>query len=259
MSVATEYLAVGRLDGNELVRQHSPMVHRIAHQLRGKMSPNVELADIIQAGMVGLLEAARNYRASAGASFETWATIRIRGAMVDELRRHDWTPRSISKKVRELVTETRKVEIENGGVANDAEVMRRLGMDADQYHGLIRDALGVRVIHFSTADTEEESKGVLSVPDDEGVDPLTAAERHNLIKVLVDTLPSLPEREQLVLSFYYEHELNLKEIGAILQVTESRVSQLHGQALVRIRARMMDLPEPSSRRGDKGVGKRMAR
>ena len=237
MSVASEYLQLQRESTDELVRRHAPLVRRIAYHLMGRLPPSVDVDDLVQAGMIGLLEAARHYATDRSASFETYAGIRIRGAMLDELRRTDWTPRSVHRKAREVAEVVRQIEHETGADAEDAEVIRRLGINAMEYHQILADAASARLLSLAAPD-DAEGGASLDVLDPDGLEPYERAEQEGMRSALVEAIGGLPEREQLVMSLYYEQELNLKEIGAVLGVTESRVCQIHGQALIRLRARL---------------------
>jgi RNA polymerase sigma factor for flagellar operon FliA len=220
---------VGDPDG--LVARHADLVKRIAYHLAGRLPPSVEVDDLIQAGMIGLLEAAANFTADRGASFETYAGIRIRGAMIDALRQLDWTPRSVHRRAREVAAAIRDIENEHGREARDVEIATRLGIDLDEYHRVVQDASTCNLTSLEDAP---------SVPDvaDRGVDPLRETQDGKFREALAEAISGLPERERLIMSLYYDEELNLKEIGAVLSVTESRVCQLHGQALSRLRARL---------------------
>lgn len=235
MNASAEYLQVQRIPDEELVRAHTPLVRRIAYHLMARLPPSVDVHDLIQSGMIGLLEAARNYTPARAASFETFAGIRIRGAMLDELRRSDWTPRSVHRKVRELAETMRQVENETGGDADSAEVMRRLGLDSNGYNQILADAASSRILSLSSPDAGDEA---LDVADTASPGPAQDLEENGLREALAGAIAELPEREQLVMSLYYDEELNLKEIGEVLGVSESRVCQIHGQAVVRLRARM---------------------
>jgi RNA polymerase sigma factor for flagellar operon FliA len=239
MSVASEYLQHSRASADDLVRRHAPLVRRIAYHLMGRLPSSVDVSDLIQSGMIGLLEAAKNFATDRGASFETYAGIRIRGAMLDELRRTDWTPRSVHRKAREVAEVIRQIETETGAEASDAEVIRRLGISADEYHQVLADAACVRLLSLTAADDGEESS-VMDVADEATLEPSQGIERDGMREALSEAIGKLPEREQLVMSLYYEQELNLKEIGAVLGVSESRVCQIHGQAVLRLRARLKD-------------------
>ena len=220
-----------------LVTRHAELVKRIAYHLAGRLPPSVDVADLIQAGMLGLLEAASNYAANRGASFETYAGIRIRGAMLDELRRTDWAPRSVHRKTREVAEVIRQIEVETGAEADEKEVMRRLGISAEEYHQVLADAACVRLLSLTGSDDGDEG-GVMDVADEGSLGPSENIEREGMREDLAEAISGLPEREQLVMSLYYEQELNLKEIGAVLGVSESRVCQIHGQAVLRLRARL---------------------
>jgi len=198
---------------------------------------SVDVGDLIQSGMIGLLEASRNFAQNRGASFETYAGIRIRGAMLDELRRTDWAPRSVHRKTREVAEVIRQIEVETGAEADEKEVMRRLGISAEEYHQVLADAACVRLLSLTGSDDGDEG-GVMDVADEGSLGPSENIEREGMREALAEAIGTLPEREQLVMSLYYEQELNLKEIGAVLGVSESRVCQIHGQAVLRLRARL---------------------
>ncbi|MBN8735182.1 MAG: RNA polymerase sigma factor FliA [Xanthomonadales bacterium] len=236
MNASAEYLQVQRLSDEELVRVHTPLVHRIAYHLMARLPPSVDVHDLIQSGMIGLLEAAKNFTPGRAASFETFAGIRIRGAMLDELRKSDWTPRSVHRKVRELTEATRQVEYESGGDADTSEVMRRMGIDSNEYNQILADAATSRVLSLSGS--ENEDGAAMDVADTASLGPAEGLEDGGMREALAEAIEQLPEREKLVMSLYYDEELNLKEIGAVLGVSESRVCQIHGQAVVRLRARM---------------------
>ena len=218
----------------ELVQRHGDLVRRIGHHLAARLPASVDVTDLIQAGLIGLLEAARNYSGSHGASFETYASIRIRGAMLDELRRGDWAPRSVHRRLREIGEAMRRIEQEMGRDARDTEVAERLGVDLEEYYRCMLDATQCQMLSMSAHDSDE---GDMEYPG-EGAGPQEELERAEFQGELTEAIRSLPEREKLVLSLYYDDELNLREIGEVLEVSESRVCQIHGQALVRLRTRL---------------------
>jgi RNA polymerase sigma factor for flagellar operon FliA len=224
---------------DELVIRHADLVKRIAFHLVSRMPPSVEVEDLIQAGMIGLLDAARQYTASKGASFETYASIRIRGAMLDDVRRADWTPRSVHRSVREMADVVRRIENETGTEARPADIAAALGVSLDDYHRLAQDAVSCRLFSFEQMNTGGEDNPA-DYAADEAPGPAELTEQEGFRVALERVISGLPERERLVLSLYYDEELNLREIGEVLSVTESRVCQIHGQALVRIRARMQE-------------------
>jgi RNA polymerase sigma factor for flagellar operon FliA len=230
-----------RSEADVLVARHAELVKRIAYHLAGRLPPQVEVEDLVQAGMLGLLEAAAHYTADRGASFETYAGIRIRGAMLDALRKLDWAPRSVHRKARAAAQALREVENELGGEADAATVADRLGVSVDEYLRIVSDAASCRLLSYEEMTTGEGA--VVEVAADEKADPLADVTDEAMRDALIAAIDELPERERLVMSLYYERELNLKEIGVVLKVTESRVCQLHGQALSRLRGRLRDWRE----------------
>ncbi len=227
-----------RGEQTEFVTRHAQLVKRIAFHLRSRLPPSVQTDDLIQAGMIGLLEASRNYDARQGASFETYAGIRIRGAMLDEIRRSDWAPRSLHRKVRQVSEAIRAIEVVVGRDARDDEIAQHLGIPLDAYHQLLQDAAGQKVFSFEelTGGDEAAADGLCGHTGG----PADDLAMEEFREALAGVISTLPEREQLVMSLYYDEELNLREIGTVLSVSESRVCQIHGQALLRLKARMRD-------------------
>ncbi|KGY12929.1 RNA polymerase sigma 70 [Vibrio tubiashii] len=218
------------------LEKYSVLVKRIAHHLLGRLPPSVQVEDLIQAGMIGLLEAQKNYDGSKGASFETYAGIRIRGAMLDDIRRGDWVPRSVHKNNREVSQAISALE----GVLNrdptDAEVAQHMGISLDQYHTILTDINCSRLVGIEDLGVSEDA---ISPEDaDENNAPFQGVADEFFRKALVDSIKSLPEREALVLSLYYDEELNLKEIGEVIGVSESRVSQILSQSMQRLRTKL---------------------
>lgn len=220
----------------QLVERHAPLVKRIAYHLMARLPASVLVDDLIQSGMIGLIEAAKNFDGSKGASFETFAGIRIRGSMLDEMRRGDWTPRSVHRNARLIADTIAELEAEFGRDIKDIEVAEKLDISLDEYHHMLTDVSSGRIIGIEDLGVSED---VLVTSEDRDGDLLYEQQANEAFnKALVTTISSLPEREALVLSLYYNEELNLKEIGAVLDVSESRISQIHSQALVRLKARM---------------------
>jgi RNA polymerase sigma factor for flagellar operon FliA len=218
-------------DNDVLVTRHAELVKRIAYHLAGRLPASVDVADLIQAGMLGLLEAAANYAADRGASFETYAGIRIRGAMIDALRKLDWAPRSVHRKARAVAGAVREIERETGRDARDSEIAVRLGVTLEEYHAIVQDAASCRL-----ASLDDDTAANAAEPF---ADPFREVADEGFRASLAEAIGTLPEREKLVMSLYYSDGLNLKEIGSVLKVTESRVCQLHGQALTRLKARLV--------------------
>ena len=223
---------------NERVVEHEQLVKRIAFHLMSRLPASVQADDLIQAGMIGLIEASRKFDPEQGASFETYAGIRIRGAMLDEIRRTDWTPRSVHRKARDVAEAVRKIENEKGRDARDVEVAEAMGLQLDEYHKILQDATGCRIFSFEDPGTIGEDG--CSSSTEQPNQPLENLQHSDFKQGLATAIKGLPERERLVMALYYDEELNLREIGEILGVSESRVCQIHGQALIRLRARMED-------------------
>ncbi|MGL4207008.1 MAG: RNA polymerase sigma factor FliA [Aeromonadaceae bacterium] len=226
-------------DANALVERHALLVKRIGQHLMARLPSSVQLDDLVQAGMIGLLEAARNYDGSKGASFETFAGIRIRGAMIDEIRRGDWVPRSVHRNSRRISEAIDDVEQKLGRDARDQEVAEHLAVSLDEYHSMLNEAACGRIIGIEDLGVTEDVLGA-PVDDQESNHTFSGIANERFQDALANGISSLPEREALVLSLYYDEELNLKEIGQVLNVSESRVSQIHSQAMHRLRARMKD-------------------
>ncbi|PJG60623.1 RNA polymerase sigma factor FliA [Aeromonas cavernicola] len=235
MNKAQAYLR--HQDSYVLVERHAPLVKRIAQHLLARLPSSVLLDDLIQAGMIGLLEASRNFDGSKGASFETYAGIRIRGSMLDEIRRGDWVPRSVHRNSRTIAEAIENIEQTHGRDARDTEVAAHMGIPLHEYHAMLQDVSCGKIIGIEDLGVSED---VISAPDHvngSGFDDLAAARFQS---DLAEHIKRLPEREALVLSLYYDEELNLREIGEVLSVSESRVSQIHSQAMHRLRARLRD-------------------
>lgn len=236
MSAHNEYLKIEQTDQAELVKRHAPLVKRIAYHLIGRLPSSVDVDDLIQAGTIGLLLAGRNYSADKGANFETYAGIRIRGAMIDELRKSDWTPRSVHRKIREVTEAISEIENRTGARARDTDVAEALGISTEEYHQILRDATASKL--FSLDQPADDSGDPLQVEGESGMEPSEMLQEESRRARLIELIGELPDRERLIMSLYYDEELNLREIGEVLGISESRVCQIHGQALVRLRARI---------------------
>ena len=220
-----------------LVQQHASLVKRIALHLMARLPANILLDDLYQAGMIGLLEASTKFDQSKGASFETYAGIRIRGSILDEVRRGDWSPRSVHRKGREITKAISIIENRNGKDAKDEEIAREMGVDLADYHHMVSDVSNVKLMGIDDAGLDEENSGIV---DKKRNDPLNEVAQNHFKTSLAEEIDKLPEREKLTMALYYDEEMNLKEIGEILGVSESRVCQIHGQAMSRLRARLKD-------------------
>jgi RNA polymerase sigma factor for flagellar operon FliA len=220
----------------KLVTEHAELVRRIAYHLLARMPSHIDVDDMIQAGMIGLLSAAENFSAAKGANFATYAGIRIRGAMLDEARKMSHTPRSTFRNARQISVAIQDIERETGRDARDTEIAAKLNVDMDELHRMLESAASTRMLSLDELAGETGEVPQLSAEDEGG--PLEALEQEQFQRDMVAAIEKLPQREQLVLSLYYEQELNLREIGEILGVGESRVCQIHAQAVLRVRARL---------------------
>ncbi|MEE9494483.1 MAG: RNA polymerase sigma factor FliA [Gammaproteobacteria bacterium] len=239
MNGAAMYVSSQSTERDGLVVKHASLVKRIAFHLMSRLPPSVQADDLIQAGMIGLLEASRNYDSTQGASFETYAGIRVRGAMLDEIRRTDWTPRSVHRKARQVAQAVREIENEFGRDARDQEVAKKLDLTLKEYHKILQDSTGCRVFSIDDGGAFADD-ATPQIKDEDANEPLETLHNSDFKSSLANTISGLPERERLVMVMYYNEELNLREIGEVLGVSESRVCQIHGQALIRLRSRMSE-------------------
>jgi RNA polymerase sigma factor for flagellar operon FliA len=232
------YTAVTEDEVETRVLDLAPLVRRIAHHMMAALPPSVELDDLIQSGMMGLLDAARRYQTTQGAQFETYAVQRIRGAMLDGLRQCDWVPRAVRRSLRRVEAMISRLEQKNGRAPSETELADALGMSLPDYQHLLHEARGYQILSYEDFGTDQDEPFVERYSAGSEGDPLKMLEDRKLREALVDGIEELPEREKLVMSLYYEQELNLREIGEVLGVSESRVCQIHTQSIARLRARL---------------------
>jgi RNA polymerase sigma factor for flagellar operon FliA len=233
------YTAKGQLqDSNALLKQYSPLVRRLAHQMIAKLPANVELDDLIQVGMIGLNDALGRFDANQGVQFETFATQRIRGAMLDELRGGDWMSRGDRRHQRAIEAAVHKLEQKLQRAPNESEIADEMGMLLADYQELLGKVRGTQLFYLEDLSGEDGDDFLDRHVADEGANPLDMLEDHRMREALVDAIGKLPEREQHVMSMYYEQDMNLKEIAAVLGVTESRICQLHSQSIARLRSKL---------------------
>jgi RNA polymerase sigma factor for flagellar operon FliA len=233
------YTAKGQLDRDALIRQYSPLVRRLAHHMMAKLPPSVQVDDLIQVGLIGLSEALTRFEATQGVQFETFATQRIRGAMIDELRENDWMSRSSRKSQKEIEAALTKLEHRLGRAPSESEIANELGMGLAEYQTLLNKVKGTQLVYLEDMTGADSDDSFLDrhMVDNEA-DPMQLLRNQRLRTALVAAIKTLPEREQYIMSMYYEQDMNLKEIAAVLGITESRVCQLHSQSIARLRAKM---------------------
>ncbi len=234
------YAANTEQDVELRVRELAPLVKRIAHHMMAALPPSVEIDDVIQSGMMGLLDAARRYQTSEGAQFETYAVQRIRGAMLDGLRQCDWLPRGVRRSLRKVEAMISRLEQQNGRSPSEAELAKALEMPLPEYQRLLQDARGYQIVSYEDFSADEDDSFLDRYAVDHEADPLHVLQDRGLREALVAGIDNLPEREKLVMGLYYEQELNLREIGEVLGVSESRVCQIHTQAIARLRVRLRE-------------------
>ena len=225
-----------------LILEYAPLIKYIAQRIAARLPANIELDDLISSGVIGLMDAIDKYDASRDNKFKTYAEFRIRGAILDELRAQDWVPRSVREKAKQLERAYARIEQDKGRQATDEEVCADLNISMEEYHEMLNQVRSVSLLsfdeisNFSKADKKSiqsfnEAGGKVSTPFNE----VSVA---YLKKMVAEAIQELPEKQRLVLSLYYYEDLNLKEIGRVLDVTESRVSQLHTQAIIRLKGKL---------------------
>ena len=234
------YTAKGQLDRNAMIRQYQPLVRKLAHHMMAKLPASVEVDDLIQVGLIGLSEALSRYEAAQGVQFETFATQRIRGAMLDELRENDWMSRGSRKSQKDIEVAMRKLEHSLGRSPLESEIAAAMGLPLADYQSLLGKVRGTQLVYLedmSRSGDDDDTYLDRHVADVDA-DPLNVLRDQRLRAGLVNAIKGLPEREQYIMSMYYEQDMNLKEIAAVLDVTESRICQLHSQSVARLRAKM---------------------
>jgi RNA polymerase sigma factor FliA len=229
------YTVKGKADKNSLLTEHMPLVKRLAHQMKAKLPPSVEVDDLVQAGMMGLLDAINRYEENHGAQFETYAVLRIRGAMLDELRSSDWMPRSTRANMRKVETAMATLQQQLGRPPSESEVAKSLKLSLGDYQDLLGDSGGHQLVYYEDFHDDEGGDSFLDRHAVDDADPLKSLLDTDFRQTVIDAIDALPPREKMLMGLYYEEELNLKEIGAVMGVSESRVSQLHPQAVARLR------------------------
>ncbi len=234
------YTEKGQLDRSAMIKQYQPLVRKLAHYMMAKLPASVEVDDLIQVGLIGLADALSRYEASQGVQFETFATQRIRGAMLDELRGNDWMSRGSRKSQKEIETTMRRLEHRLGRSPIESEIATEMGMSLVDYQSLLGKVRGTQLVYLEdmSRNGEEDDSFLDRHVADSEADPMNMLRDHRLRESLVAAIKSLPEREQYIMSMYYEQDMNLKEIAAVLDVTESRICQLHSQSIARLRAKM---------------------
>jgi len=238
------YNAAGQINKDQLVQRFAPLVKRIAYHLMARLPSSVQVDDLVQNGMMGLLDAIGRFEAGMGAQFETYAAQRVRGAMLDGLRENDWLPRSLRRDFRRIEEAIAQLEQQYGRAPGEKELAAALGMSLTEYQKMLQDARGHQLISFEDMVEDGDEDFLERHLTDDSAEPSKILEEDALRRMLVQGIEALPEREKMMMALYYEQDLNLREIGEVMGVTESRVCQLHSQAVARLRAKIF---------GDAGV------
>lgn len=234
------YTETGIIDKDQFVTEFTPLVKRIAHHMMTRLPASVQVDDLIQAGMIGLLDAIKRYEGSYGRQFESYAAQRIRGSILDELREADWLPRSLRRKMRQIETAMRTLEQRMGCPPSEQDVADELGMPLEEYQGMLQEARGGQLIYYEDFQEDDEDHFLDRLCGSKTNEPLDRLLDKNLRELVVAAIEKLPPREKLIMGMHYEQEMNLREIGEVLGVSESRVCQLHTQAISRLQARLRD-------------------
>ncbi len=235
-NVNAMYTASGLSDKEECLREYAPLVKRIAHHMMVKLPNSVEVDDIIQAGMIGLLDAANRYDEFRGAQFETYAAQRIRGAMLDELRGADWLPRSMRRDMRRIEAAIHRLQQQLGHAPLESEIAKELGVSLAEYQQMLQEARGAQLIYYEDFHDNDDEDFFERHDFDNDSNPLALLQDERFRVALIEAIDKLPERERLMMALHYEQDLNLREIGEVMEVSESRVCQLHSQAVARLRS-----------------------
>jgi RNA polymerase sigma factor for flagellar operon FliA len=232
------YTSAGISDKDQCLTEHAHLVKRIAHQMMAKLPYSVQIDDIIQAGMMGLLDAASRFDELHGAQFETYATQRIRGAMLDELRTADWLPRSLRRDMRRIETAISQLQQKLGKPPLESEIAEHLEMPLAEYQHMLQESRGAQLLYYEDFNDEDHDDFFEHFESGKDADPMELLQDGRFREELVRAIDALPERERMVMGMIYEQDMNLSEIGAVMGVGESRISQLHSQAVARLRSKL---------------------
>lgn len=234
------YTATGISDKEQCLKEYAPLVKRIAHFLMLKLPNSVQVDDMIQAGMIGLLDAAGRYDELRGAQFETYASQRIRGAMLDELREADWLPRSMRSDMRRIEAAVNRAQQHLGKAPAESDIAKELDISLQEYQQLLQESHGAQLMYYEDFHNAAEEDFFERYETDRKSNPLELLKDERFRDALIKAIGALPERERLLMGLHYEQDMNLREIGEVLGVGESRVCQLHSQAVARLRSMLKE-------------------
>ena len=234
------YTATGAQDRQLWIKQYAPLVKRIAHHIMAKLPASVEVDDIIQAGMIGLMDAVCRYEETQGAQFESYAAQRIRGAMLDELRSCDWLPRGIRKSMRSIEKAMHALEQSLGRQPSEQEIAKHMKLPLDEYQQMLQEARGHKLVYFEDYSEGDDEHFLDRHTGHAHQSPLEDLLEGDMRERLIEAIKELPDREKTMMGLYYEQDLNLREIGDVMGVSESRVCQIHTQAIARLRSMLRE-------------------
>lgn len=226
---------------DQLIMDYAPLIRFVAQRIASRLPSNIDIDDLISAGVIGLMDAIEKYDPSRDNKFKTYAEFRIRGAILDELRSQDWVPRSVRDKAKKIERTYAELEQRFGRAVTDTEISDALGINLEEYYDMVAKVKAVTLLSVDdlTVPYQHERKSLLDcLENSSSKNPFTQLKSKSVRRILMDNIDELPEKQKLVLSLYYYEDLNLKEIGKILEVTESRVSQLHTQAVEKLRSKL---------------------
>ena len=239
---AAEEIEITAENQEEVIKRYSPMIKYVANRIAMRLPPHIEVDDLISVGVLGLMDAITKYDSSRGAKFKTYAEFRVRGAILDELRAMDWVPRSIRQKASNVDKVVQGLQSKLSRAPEDEEVAKEMGLSLDQFHNTLNETKSIPVFSLEDLGIAKESGEQQSLLDclagKADADPQTQIRLIELKEIIAKAIDALPEKERLMVSLYYYEELTMKEIGAVLEITESRVSQIHSKAVYRLRTKL---------------------
>ena len=239
---AAEEIEITSENREEVIKRYSPMIKYVANRIAMRLPPHIEVDDLISVGVLGLMDAISKYDSSRGAKFKTYAEFRVRGAILDELRAMDWVPRSIRQKASNVDKVVQELQAKLSRAPEDEEVAKEMGLSLDQFHDTLNETKSIPIFSLEDLGIAKESGEQQSLLDclagKADADPQTQIRLIELKEIIAKAIDALPEKERLMVSLYYYEELTMKEIGAVLEITESRVSQIHSKAVYRLRTKL---------------------
>ena len=244
-SQTSEQIEICPENTEQIVKEYSPMIKYVANRIALRLPPHIEVDDLISVGAIGLMDAIEKYDPSRGAKFKTYAEFRVRGSILDELRSLDWVPRSVRQKASKLDAVSSKLQSKLGRLPEDEEIAKEMGVTLEEFFKTLNETRNMPLLSLEDLGIARDSGDKQSLLDTlEGrsdVDPQTQMRLTELKNLIAAAIDSLPEKERLMVSLYYYEELTMKEIGEVLGITESRISQIHSKAVYRLRTKLKSL------------------